>query len=81
LSLEDELLKQRLSRLGEIEALGYLPYGRRFEQTHTVPEVLASYTAKTAEELVPAVRAALRGEQHTGATHLSDPGQDTRGDR
>ena len=29
LSLEDELLKQRLSRIREIEALGYRAYGQR----------------------------------------------------
>jgi len=33
-----------------------------------------------AEELIPAVRAALRGERHTNAQHLSDPRHDTRGD-
>jgi len=82
LSLEDELLKQRLSRLGEIEALGYLPYGRRFEQTHTVPEVLASYTAKTAEELVPEVRVRLAGRLMTlrhmgkaGFAHVQQNGE------
>jgi DNA-binding NarL/FixJ family response regulator len=41
------------------------------------------YVLKTvaAEELVPAVHAALRGERHTGAQHLPDHGKDTRGDR
>jgi DNA-binding NarL/FixJ family response regulator len=34
-----------------------------------------------AEELAPAVYAALRGEQHTSPTHRSHPGQDTRGDK
>jgi lysyl-tRNA synthetase class 2 len=54
LSLEDELLRQRLCRAGEIAALGYLPYGRRFDFTHTIPEILAGYGAKTAEEIGPA---------------------------
>ena len=53
LSLEDELLKQRLARIREIEALGYRAYGQRFEFTHTIPEILAGYGAKTAEELSP----------------------------
>ena len=52
MSLEDELLKQRLARIREIEALGYRAYGQRFEFTHTIPEILAEYGAKTAEELV-----------------------------
>jgi DNA-binding NarL/FixJ family response regulator len=34
-----------------------------------------------AEELVPAVRAALRGERHTSAPQLPDPGQHTRSDK
>ena len=51
MSLEDDLLKQRLTRIREIEALGYRGYGQRFEFTHAVPEILAEYGAKTAEEL------------------------------
>jgi len=43
LSLEDDLLKQRLTRIREIEALGYRGYGRRFEFTHTVPAILAEF--------------------------------------
>ena len=53
MSLEDELLKQRLARIREIEALEYRAYGRRFDFTHTVPQILADYGSKTAEELVP----------------------------
>ena len=56
MSLEDELLKQRLCRIREIEALGYRPYGSRFDFTHTIPEILAGYGTKPAEELVPEVR-------------------------
>ena len=51
MSLEDDLLKQRLTRIREIEALGFRAYGQRFEFTHTIPEILAEYGAKTAEEL------------------------------
>ena len=50
MSLEDDLLKQRLTRIREIEALGYRGYGRRYEFTHTVPAILAEYGARTAEE-------------------------------
>jgi len=53
LSLEDDLLKQRLARIGEIEALGHRAYGRRYEFSHTIPQVLAENGAKTAEELTP----------------------------
>jgi lysyl-tRNA synthetase class 2 len=37
MSLEDDLLKQRLERIREIEALGHRAYGQRFDFTHTVP--------------------------------------------
>ncbi|MGH9627391.1 MAG: lysine--tRNA ligase [Bryobacteraceae bacterium] len=51
MSLEQELLKQRIARIREIEALGFRAYGQRFEFTHTIPRVLAEYGSRTAEEL------------------------------
>jgi lysyl-tRNA synthetase class 2 len=82
LSLEDDLLKQRLARIGEIDALGYRPYGRRFEFTDTIPEILAAYGAKTAEELVPEVRVRIAGRLMTlrhmgkaGFAHLQQNGE------
>ncbi len=51
LSLEDGLFEQRVARIHEIEALGYSPFGKRFDFTHSVPEILRDYSAKTAEEL------------------------------
>ena len=45
MSLEDELLKQRLARIREIEALGYRAYGRRFDFTHTDPGDSGASTA------------------------------------
>ena len=65
MSLEDELLKQRLTRIREIEALGYRPYGRRYETSHTIPEILAAYGAKTAEELAPPVPVRVAGRLMT----------------
>ena len=82
MSLEDELLKQRLSRIREIEALGFRPYGRRYEFTHTIPEILAGYGAKTAEELQPEVRVRITGRLMTkrlmgkaGFAHLQQNGE------
>jgi lysyl-tRNA synthetase class 2 len=82
LSLEDDLLKQRLARIREIAALGQPPYGRRFDFTHTVPEILAAYGAKTAEELVPEVRVRVAGRLMTlrhmgkaGFAHLQQNGE------
>jgi lysyl-tRNA synthetase class 2 len=82
LSLEDELLKQRLSRIREIEALGYHPYGRRFEFTHAIPEIVSGYGGKTAEELLPEVRVRVAGRLMTlrhmgkaGFAHLQQNGE------
>jgi lysyl-tRNA synthetase, class II len=63
LSLEDDLLEQRINRIAEIEALGFRAYGQRFDFTHTVPEILLAESAKTADELAavkPQVRIAGR---------------------
>src|SRR6202521_5611135 len=82
MSLEDDLLKQRLGRIREIEALGYQPYGRRFDFTQTIPEILAGYGAKTAEELAPEVRVRVAGRLMTlrhmgkaGFAHLQQNGE------
>ena len=50
MSLEDDLYDQRLKRTAEIEALGYRAYGQRFDFTHTIPEILRDFSAKTAAE-------------------------------
>jgi len=62
MSLEDDLFEQRLRRTGEIAALGFRPYGQRFDFSHTIPRILAEYGAKTAEQLSdqPRVRVAGR---------------------
>jgi len=82
LSLEDDLLEQRLARIRELEALGYRPYGNRFEFTHTIPEILAQYSSKTAEELNPQVRVRIAGRVQTirrmgkaGFAHLLQNGE------
>jgi lysyl-tRNA synthetase class 2 len=51
LSLEDDLLAQRLNRIREIEALGYRAYGHRFDFTHRVPEILEAYQPRSGPEL------------------------------
>jgi len=82
LSLEDDLLQQRLTRIRELEAQGHRPYGRRYEFTHSIPDILAEYTAKTAEELVPEVRVRVAGRimtlRHMGKAafaHLQQNGE------
>src|SRR5271156_3661361 len=82
MSLEDDLLSTRLERVREIEALGFRPYGQRFDFSHTIPQILADYTAKTAEELAnkPQVRIAgriltIRRMGKAGFMHLQQSGQ------
>jgi lysyl-tRNA synthetase class 2 len=51
LSLEDNLLEQRVKRIAEIEALGFHAYGHRFDTTHTISQILADYGGRPQEEL------------------------------
>src|SRR6202451_4388413 len=82
MSLEDDMFEQRRSRISEIEALGFKPYGQRFDFTHTIPQILATYTSKTAEELAdkPQVRIAgriltIRRMGKAGFMHLQQSGE------
>ena len=82
MSLKDELLEQRLERARQIEALGYRPYGRRFDCTHTIPEILAGFSSKSAEELSPELRVRIAGRVQTvrrmgkaGFAHLQQAGE------
>ncbi len=63
--LEDGLFEQRIARIGEIEALGYRPFGSRFDFTHTIPDILRDYAEKTAEELTPEIRVRIAGRIQT----------------
>jgi lysyl-tRNA synthetase class 2 len=82
LSLEQELLEQRLKRTGEIEELGFRPYGARFDFSHTIPQILAEYESKSAEELAAPVRVKICGRLQTlrrmgkaGFAHLLQNGE------
>jgi lysyl-tRNA synthetase class 2 len=83
LSLEDGLYDQRIRRIGEIEALGFQPYGQRFDFTHTIPQILAEYGDKTTENLAdPRVQVGVAGRVMTvrrmgkaGFAHLMQNGQ------
>jgi lysyl-tRNA synthetase class 2 len=82
LSLEQELLEQRLKRIREIEALGFRAYGHRFDFTHTVPGIVAEYSSKTAEELNPRIDVRICGRIQTirqmgkaGFAHLQSGGE------
>jgi lysyl-tRNA synthetase class 2 len=82
LSLEQELLEQRLGRIRQIEELGYRAYGQRFDFTHTIPQINAGYQSKSAEELEPRVNVRICGRIQTirrmgkaGFAHLLQGGE------
>jgi len=82
LSLEDDLLAQRLRRVADIEALGFRAYGQRFDFTHTVPQILSTYSSKTAEELADKPQVRITGRIMTirrmgkaGFMHLQQAGE------
>ena len=82
MSLEQELLEQRLGRIRQIEALGYRAYGQRFDFTHTIPQINAGYQSKTAEQLEPRVNVRICGRIQTirrmgkaGFAHLLQGGE------
>src|SRR5581483_139032 len=51
LALDENIYELRRQKLQQIEALGQEAYPRRYDFTHTVPEILSQYTGKSAEEL------------------------------
>jgi lysyl-tRNA synthetase class 2 len=53
LSTEQDLFDQRYSKIARIEALGFLPYGRRYDCTHTLAQILETWSPRTAAELDP----------------------------
>jgi len=79
LSFEQELLEQRREKLRRIEALGFAAYPHCFAYTHTLPQALAAYSSKSADELAqekPAVRVcgrlqAIRGHGKAGFADLT----------
>jgi lysyl-tRNA synthetase, class II len=82
LSLEDDLFAQRLRRTAEIEALGFRAYGQRFDSSHTIPQILAEYGTKTAEEIADKPRVRIAGRIQTirhmgkaGFMHLMQSGE------
>ena len=82
MSLEDGLFEQRAAKVREIETLGYKPFGKRYDFTHTIPEVLRGYGSKSAEELAQPERLSVAGRVQTirrmgkaGFLHLQQGGE------
>ncbi len=61
MALEDELLRQRYDRIAQIEQLGFEPYGRAFDTSHSIPQILDEYGQRTAEELADPVQVRVAG--------------------
>jgi lysyl-tRNA synthetase class 2 len=78
-----ELVQQREKKLRAIQELGFEAYPRKFACTHTIPEILAGYSSKTADELNAqrvGVRAAgrvmtIRPQGKAGFAHLAGGGK------
>jgi len=83
LALDDHIYNLRREKLKQIEALGQATYRSKYEFTHTVEQILAEYSPKTAEELEQArvnVRVAgrimaIRLMGKAGFAHLQQDGR------
>ena len=83
MSFEQSTYQLRREKLKQIEALGQESYPRKFEFTHTIPQILAQYSERTAEQLTSErinVRVAgrlmsIRGQGKAGFAHLQQAGK------
>ncbi len=83
MALDENIYKLRLEKLKQIEALGQRVYPTKYEFTHTIPQILAEYSTKTAEQLQnPAVNVRVAGRimairliGKAGFAHLQQDGQ------
>jgi lysyl-tRNA synthetase class 2 len=69
LALDENIYELRREKLKQIEALGQETYPRRYDFTHTIPQVLADYSDKTSEQL-EAARIQVRISGRTMALRL-----------
>ncbi|MGC1645684.1 MAG: lysine--tRNA ligase [Candidatus Sulfotelmatobacter sp.] len=51
MALDDHIYNLRREKLKQIEALGQATYRSKYDFTHTIEQILADYTPKTADEL------------------------------
>jgi lysyl-tRNA synthetase class 2 len=78
-----DLIQQRKKKLQAIVDLGYEAYPRKYDVTHTIPQIVAEYAALSAEELAGhkiAVRVAgrvmtIRPHGKAGFAHLAGGGK------
>ena len=83
MALDENIYEIRRDKLKKIEALGQAAYPRKFNFSHTVPQILAEYGGQTAEELEsPRVNVRVAGRimairlmGKAGFAHLQQDGQ------
>ena len=83
MALDQKIYELRKEKLKQIEALGQQAYPYRYETTHTVPQILDEYSAKTGPELEsPRVNVSVAGrlmsirvQGKAGFAHLQQGGQ------
>jgi len=83
LALDEKIYELRREKLKEIEALGQLAYRNKYDFTHTIPQILADYSDKSAEQLEnPRVNVRVAGRimairlmGKAGFAHLQQAGQ------
>ncbi len=51
MALDEKIYQLRRDKLAQIEALGQPAYPHKFTTTHSIPQIVTEYSAKTAEEL------------------------------
>ena len=83
MALDEKIYELRREKLKEIEALGQLAYRNKYDFTHTIPQILADYSDKSAEQLEnPRVNVRVAGRimairlmGKAGFAHLQQAGQ------
>jgi lysyl-tRNA synthetase class 2 len=83
LALDEKIYELRRDKLKQIEALGQEAYPRKYDFTHTIPQILADYTVSIGEQLegtrvnvrVAGRIMAIRLMGKAGFAHLQQGGQ------
>ena len=83
MSLDENIYQLRRQKLEQIEALGQRAYPHKYQTTHEIPQILADYKDRTAEQLEdPKVEVRIAGRimairlmGKAGFAHLQQGGQ------
>ena len=66
MAFDENVYELRRQKLKQIEALGQAAYRSKYDFTHTIPQILAEYSEKTAEATGDSPRQCARGRTHHG---------------